>query len=111
MGTISKSRGATGGGGVVSWTRAKNTKEKLLTPRPCAHCGQPMSREFLEEKQRVRRERIKSALAQADRVGRPKTRDDDAIRELRRAGKSIRAIARELNCSTWSVQRSLKARP
>lgn len=92
----------------MTWQRAKNTKEKLLTARPCPRCGKPMSKKFLETKNKLRAERISAALRGAEKVGRPKTRDDSAIQALRLRGLSIREIARELNCSTWSVQRGLR---
>lgn len=40
--------------------------------------------------------------------GRPKQRDDNQIKKLRRKGLSIREIAREIGLSTSAVQRGLK---
>ncbi len=41
-------------------------------------------------------------------TGRKKQRDDDVIRSLRKAGLTIREIAKRINLSTTAVQRSLK---
>lgn len=51
---------------------------------------------------------LAAARARGVTLGRPKTRDDSAIRALRKQGLSIRAIAQVLNTSTASVQRALK---
>lgn len=60
----------------------------------------------------VIRERVKSGLANAKAkgktLGRPKTRNDELIHQLRSKGLSYRAIAKELDTSVGAVQRSLK---
>lgn len=79
----------------MTWARAKNTKEKLLTPRPCPHCGQPMSKEFLEQRHALRGKRISEALQktllEGGRIGR-KPLSEDRILELRRQGYSFNTI-------------------
>jgi putative DNA-invertase from lambdoid prophage Rac len=58
------------------------------------------------------RERVRAGLANAKakgkRLGRPKTRDDLAIHDLRQRGFSIRQIAKATGTSTTSVQRALR---
>lgn len=39
----------------------RSTKENLLTPRPCNHCGQWMTREFLEWKRKARNVKLSRA--------------------------------------------------
>jgi len=60
------------------------------------------------------RERVRAGLraakAKGKRLGRPKTRDDLRIHQLRCQGLSIRKIASTTGVSSASVQRSLKAR-
>lgn len=57
------------------------------------------------------RERVRAGLANAKAkgksLGRPKTRDDVAIRALRDRGYSIRKIAKNLSISKGAVQRAL----
>lgn len=59
----------------------------------------------------VIRERIhgglRNARARGKRLGRPKTRDDEAIRALRAKGLSYRAIAEKLGVSKGTVQNAL----
>lgn len=50
----------------------------------------------------------KKAKANGTHVGRNKIRDDVQIRSLRKLGKSIRQIAREIGLSASAVQRGLK---
>jgi DNA invertase Pin-like site-specific DNA recombinase len=56
-------------------------------------------------------ERVKAGVAHAKakgvRFGRPVTRPDAKIHQLRRDGLSIRKIAKELNVATGTVERSL----
>lgn len=56
--------------------------------------------------------RVRAGLANArrngKRLGRPQTRNDNAIRSLRAKGMSIRAIAAKLSISKAAVQRSLE---
>jgi DNA invertase Pin-like site-specific DNA recombinase len=58
------------------------------------------------------RERVRSGLmaakAKGKRLGRPKIRDDEAIRRLRTQGLSLRCIARNLGVSKGSVQNALR---
>jgi DNA invertase Pin-like site-specific DNA recombinase len=51
---------------------------------------------------------LDAARKRGKRLGRPKLRDDAKIKELRKQGLSIRAIANVLNTSTTAVQRGLK---
>ncbi len=53
---------------------------------------------------------IANAKAKGKIFGRPKTRDDEKILELRSAGMSISKIAKALNISTGSVQAALNAK-
>ena len=41
-------------------------------------------------------------------LGRPRELDDAEVRRLRKAGKSLREIAKELGVSLGGIQRSLK---
>lgn len=50
----------------------------------------------------------KKAKEKGSRIGRPKTRDDKTILDLRRQGHSYREIANLLRVSVASVQRALK---
>lgn len=50
---------------------------------------------------------LRAARARGKILGRPKKRDDGAIRELRSQGLSIRQIATRLRISTTAVQRGL----
>ena len=56
-------------------------------------------------------ERVKTGIAHAKskgvRFGRPVTRPDERIRELRKKGMSIRKIAKELKVAVGTVERSL----
>ena len=58
------------------------------------------------------RERVTKGIENAKRkgkiLGRPKMINDSSVLELRKKGLSYRAIARQLNASLGSVQRSLK---
>ena len=58
------------------------------------------------------RERVTKGIENAKRkgkiLGRPKIINDNSVLELRKKGLSYRAIARQLNASLGSVQRSLK---
>lgn len=80
----------------------------------CQYCKRP----YTEQDIRERNER-KSIAMDASRerrkklglhIGRPKTRNDAAIWELRDKGLTMRKIANELKISTWTVQTSLKER-
>lgn len=51
---------------------------------------------------------INNARAKGKKLGRPKKRDDDKIRQMRANGMSYRTIANQLNISVGAVQRSLK---
>ena len=93
----------------MTWSRAKNTKDKLLTPRPCRACGRLMSREFLIERNVQRGKNISAALV-GSTVGRPVTTDRAEVLRLRSLGWTIRRIAAQLSCSTWSVHRAIKAK-
>jgi hypothetical protein len=91
----------------VTWERAKNTKERLLTPRPCRTCGRMMPLEFLVEREKQRRKNISNALNGSD-VERSSTVSRPEVRRLRALGWTIRRIAAQLNCSTWAVHRACK---
>lgn len=62
-------------------------------------------------KKNFRTERLRLAFIRSrvtgKPVGRPRTRDDSAIKELRRKGLTFKAIAKELNVSLGAVQRAL----
>lgn len=70
---------------------------------------------FAEFEVNLIRERVRSGLANAKakgkRLGRPKSRNDAEIIQLRAQGMSIRQIAKQLNISKGAVQRSLGAVP
>jgi len=51
---------------------------------------------------------LRNAKAKGKVLGRPKTRDDAKIRELRRKGLSIRKIAKQLGVAKSTVQDSVK---
>ena len=51
------------------------------------------------------------ARATGKRLGRPKTRDDEAIRKLRSEGLSYTGIQKRLGCSRTAVYRALKGVP
>jgi len=51
---------------------------------------------------------LRNAKANGKKLGRPKKRDDDAIRALRGQGHTIRAIAKKVGLSVGAVQRALK---
>jgi hypothetical protein len=51
----------------MSWSRGKPTREFLLTPRPCTKCGQHMSKEFLEERERARARKVSESLKASGR--------------------------------------------
>ncbi|HXH75055.1 MAG TPA: recombinase family protein [Bacteriovoracaceae bacterium] len=52
---------------------------------------------------------LEHARSKGIKLGRKKLRDDVAIHSLRKEGKSIREIARNLKISTTAVQRGLKS--
>lgn len=88
----------------------KPTKAFLLTPRPCRACGQMMSRAFLEQKLKTKSANLSKSLRASESKGRTRSMNYDKARALRAEGKSIREIAAELNCSTWSVHRAIHER-
>ncbi|MBX2995334.1 MAG: recombinase family protein [Bdellovibrionaceae bacterium] len=51
---------------------------------------------------------LKTARALGEPVGRPSSRDDEQILELRRQGHSLREIALQTGVSIWAVQRAIK---
>lgn len=95
----------------MTWKRAKNTKEKLLTPRPCLHCGQFMSKEFLQQKYDLRGKKISDSLKTTQLngglIGRTLT-PEDKILDLRRSGYSYRAIYFELGHALSTIRRICK---
>lgn len=90
----------------------KRQRKVTKAGHPCRVCGTPISQEFLEEKRKLKRERIK-ATKQRNRElgikqGAPRKANYDEIRTLRGAGYSMSRIASILDCSRGSVQRALK---
>lgn len=81
---------------------------------PCPYCLRTLTKKVFKEKymRKVANARlsVKKAIANGNHRsgGRPKLRDDNLIRLLRKKGLSIRAIAREIGLSTSAVQRGLK---
>jgi transposase-like protein len=69
----------------------------------CVKCGHD-TRLSSEERGR----RIKSALATAENVGRPRKADPVKVRTLRMTGYSLSAIAERLKVSKGAVQYALK---
>ena len=70
---------------------------------------------FAEFEASLIRERVRAGLANAKKkgrkLGRRKERDDEAIRQLRSVGLSIRQIATKLGIAKGSVQKSLYPNP
>ncbi len=70
---------------------------------------------FAEFEASLIRERVRAGLANAKKkgrkLGRRKERDDEAIRQLRSVGLSIRQIATKLGIAKGSVQKSLYPKP
>lgn len=81
---------------------------------PCPYCQEPLSGETIMRKRRSAAENahVSRAKAKANgtKMGRPKTRDDGHILQLRDRGHSIRAIAHACGCSAAAVQRAIKAK-
>lgn len=67
---------------------------------------------FAQFEREIIRERVLAGLRAArlrgKRLGRPKQRNDETIRQLRAKGNSIRSIARQVGFSTTAVQRALR---
>lgn len=57
------------------------------------------------------RQGLEHARKKGVRLGRPKTRDDEAILSLHRQGKSYREIAKALGVSSGAIGRALKGAP
>ena len=79
----------------------------------CWNCGVgPMREANYSEYKKRKIENANRSLAKAKergtRMGRPKIRNDERIKELREKGLSIREIAYEIGMSTAAVQRGLK---
>lgn len=78
----------------------------------CPNCGQKYPNGYWEKKEKLRSENLSKSLraakARGENVGRKKIRDDKFIRALRKKGLSIRAIAKEIKMSPYTVQCSLK---
>jgi len=70
---------------------------------------------FAEFEASLIRERVRAGLRNAKAkgkcLGRPKTRDDGKIIELRRQGQTVRGIAKQLGISKSSVAFSLSSKP
>ncbi|MBY0472626.1 recombinase family protein [bacterium] len=70
---------------------------------------------FAEFEASLIRERVRAGLTNAKKkgrkLGRRKERDDEAIRQLRSVGLSIRQIATKLGIAKGSVQKSLYPKP
>lgn len=54
---------------------------------------------------------VAHAIKQGKRIGRPQEHDYEKINELHKAGKSLRAIQREIGCSIGSVYRAIQSAP
>lgn len=78
----------------------------------CPHCKQKYPPGYWDKKSDHRRKALKDSIAERKRngepVGRPRERHDPTIWSLRKQGKSIRAIAKEVGHSSWTIQQSLK---
>jgi DNA invertase Pin-like site-specific DNA recombinase len=77
----------------------------------CPWCKQELPSGFYEEKAQHKANRIKRILkARKDaglHVGRPQEHDYAKILSFRSKGWSMRKIAREIGCSTFTVQRAV----
>lgn len=82
----------------------------------CPHCGKETTLRIanpeLYKKRKIENARnsIIKAKSNGTKMGRPKVRDDQVIAELRRQGKSIRAIAAIVGTSSSTVFQSLKGK-
>lgn len=78
----------------------------------CPKCLRLITAKVLAEKynRKVENARRSTAkrIASGKKSGRPKLRDDEEIKRLRKTGLSMREIAQRIGMSTTAVQRALK---
>ncbi len=80
-------------------------------PKACPRCGQKYPKGLAKKKWELRSARIRNSLAVRKSLGLPIGRPHmgrvkEAI-DYRKAGKSIREIARIMQISTWAVRRRI----
>ena len=76
----------------------------------CPNCDRKYPNGYVEAKERERGEKIKAALAKAERVGRPREVSYDEIYKMRDQGHSVQRIADKIGMSRGSVQHALRIR-
>ena len=85
---------------------------KLRSGDKCPRCLRPITLDVLSNKRRIKIENalasVQKAKANGTRVGPKRRRPSERIKELRKNGLTIRAIAREIGMSTRSVQAGLE---
>jgi len=88
---------------------------RKMKPEICPYCERPIPKGFHEARAKAKGKNVADGLAAAKAagkaIGRPKTRDDEAIRALRKRGLSMTEIAKTLGISTQTVHSSLKEAP
>jgi DNA invertase Pin-like site-specific DNA recombinase len=84
---------------------------KRIKHTTCPFCSGPIPKGFYENKSKLKGQRVKAALKKrqekGDHVGRPLEHDYEKIRQMRSKGLSMLAIANEIKCSTYTVQRAV----
>lgn len=78
----------------------------------CGRCQRPFTDKEIETKKKLKSSRISQARTEAkergEKVGPDYIYDYDEIRKLRKQGLTVRAIAKQMGCSTSPVSRALK---
>lgn len=79
----------------------------------CKFCHRPITKAVLAKKRQIRadnaREGLREAKARGKHIGRPITRDDLMIKQLRAEGLSYRQIGKKLGISADTALRGSKA--